>query len=266
MNIEIPFYNFLNIFFVGIVTSVFAFMFQLDGLYLDTVKSFIFVNCNISTMPAVCAVWYFVGLVVDRIGSVVIEPLVKRLGLVAWVEYELYCKAEQNDKKIESITREYALSRNLLTMFLVLLFALLVCKNLNWQFYVICMAGSGLFGCSMRKHAGKIADRCKNKYKCTIVLTATDSEESAEALAEKILSEKLAACVQIQKVKSFYTWKSKIERSEECLLMIKTRSDLFDELAEFIKQNHDYQVPEILQIPIASGVSDYIQWTKEVTK
>ncbi|GHU14591.1 hypothetical protein FACS189449_11480 [Alphaproteobacteria bacterium] len=48
--------------------------------------------------------------------------------------------------------------------------------------------------------------------------------------------------------------------------MIKTRSDLFAELSEFIKENHDYQVPEIVQIPITNGSNEYLSWIKKVTR
>ncbi|GHU15535.1 divalent-cation tolerance protein CutA [Alphaproteobacteria bacterium] len=100
----------------------------------------------------------------------------------------------------------------------------------------------------------------------TIVTTTVETEQQAEALARKIVVEKLAACVQIQKIKSVYSWNDKIELNDEHLLMIKTRSDLFAEISEFIKENHDYQVPEIVQIPITNGSNEYLSWIKKVTR
>ncbi|MDR1375734.1 MAG: divalent-cation tolerance protein CutA [Holosporaceae bacterium] len=99
----------------------------------------------------------------------------------------------------------------------------------------------------------------------SIILTTTRRRAQAEALAEKILEQKLAACIQIQKTKSFYSWHEKIERSEEYLLLIKTRTILGSKLSEFIRQNHDYQIPEIVQIPISDGSPEYLSWISAVT-
>lgn len=97
----------------------------------------------------------------------------------------------------------------------------------------------------------------------SIVLTTVALENDAEVLAEKLLQAKLATCVQIQKIKSFYTWNGKIERSDEYLLSIKTRTDLFENIFEFIKQKHSYEIPEIIQIPITNGSDEYLAWIRE---
>ncbi|MDR2158359.1 MAG: divalent-cation tolerance protein CutA [Holosporaceae bacterium] len=93
-----------------------------------------------------------------------------------------------------------------------------------------------------------------------VVLSTIDSERKAEILAKKILRKKLAACVQIQKIKSFYRWKGQTEHAEEYLLMIKTAADLFSQLSEFIRQNHSYETPEIVQIPITEASKEYLDW------
>jgi periplasmic divalent cation tolerance protein len=98
------------------------------------------------------------------------------------------------------------------------------------------------------------------KTDCVIVLTTTDSEEESEKLAQMLLEEKLAACVQIQKIKSHYRWNEKIECADEYLLMIKTRPNLFSEISELICQNHSYETPEIVQIPITRGSPKYLAW------
>jgi periplasmic divalent cation tolerance protein len=99
----------------------------------------------------------------------------------------------------------------------------------------------------------------------SVVLTTTKHQSEAEALAEKILEQKLAACVQIQRIKSFYNWNEKIEHNEEHLLLIKTRASLCSRLSEFIRQNHDYQMPEVVQIPIAGGSPEYLDWINAAT-
>ncbi|MDR1401537.1 MAG: divalent-cation tolerance protein CutA [Puniceicoccales bacterium] len=97
---------------------------------------------------------------------------------------------------------------------------------------------------------------------CVIVETTVDSIQLAESLAESMISKGLAACVQVQKVESFYRWENKIERVEEYLLSAKTMAILFRELEEFIEKNHSYDTPEILQIPIVGGSKRYLNWVQ----
>ncbi|MDR2067447.1 MAG: divalent-cation tolerance protein CutA [Holosporaceae bacterium] len=99
----------------------------------------------------------------------------------------------------------------------------------------------------------------------SLILTTIDCRQEAERLAERILERKLAACVQIQKIKSFYRWNGKIERGDECLLLMKTRASLWSKLSEFIRQNHSYQTPEVVQISIGDGSREYLDWLEAVT-
>ena len=101
---------------------------------------------------------------------------------------------------------------------------------------------------------------------CIIVQTTIGSKKEAKELAQKILEEKLAACVQIQKIESSYWWKGEIECSDEYLLSIKTKTDLFYNLFEFIQKNHHYETPEIIQIPITYGSDAYLEWIESYTK
>jgi periplasmic divalent cation tolerance protein len=98
----------------------------------------------------------------------------------------------------------------------------------------------------------------KNKY--IIILTSVPSEEEAETLAEKILIEKLAACIQIHKTKSFYIWNDAIKRNHEFVLAIKTEGSRFTKISTFIKTHHSYRIPEIIQVPIADGSKEYLNW------
>lgn len=98
-----------------------------------------------------------------------------------------------------------------------------------------------------------------------VVLTTTANEEQAEALAKKIVSEKLGACVQVQQIKSYYMWKGEACAEPECLLFIKARNEQYSALQAFIKANHTYETPEIIQLPIQSGLPAYLSWMTEVT-
>ena len=96
-----------------------------------------------------------------------------------------------------------------------------------------------------------------------VVMTTTPDKAEAEKLAGSIIEEKLAACVQIlPTMTSVYFWEGKVQTAPEHLLLIKTLEEKFDELNEFIRANHSYDVPEIVAID-ADKVSDsYLRWLK----
>jgi periplasmic divalent cation tolerance protein len=104
----------------------------------------------------------------------------------------------------------------------------------------------------------------KNQGSFAIVLTTVATEQQAEELSQKILEKKLGVCVQTQKIKSRYWWNGKVQHSDEYLLSIKTKSDLFPDISEFIKQNHPYEIPEIIQIPITDRSDEYFEWMESV--
>jgi periplasmic divalent cation tolerance protein len=93
-----------------------------------------------------------------------------------------------------------------------------------------------------------------------IVMTTAGTEAEAESLAEAIVEARLAACVQVQRVRSFYIWQDTLHREPEWLLMAKTRSVRYGALEAFIRERHSYEVPEIVQVPIVAGASDYLHW------
>lgn len=98
-----------------------------------------------------------------------------------------------------------------------------------------------------------------------VVLTTTDSETAAEELATKVIDARLAACVQIQEIRSFYRWEEKTTKATELLLSIKTRKALYDDLERFIREHHGYQTPEIIQLDVTAGSSDYLDWIDQET-
>ena len=100
-----------------------------------------------------------------------------------------------------------------------------------------------------------------------IILTTTPTNEEAEALAEKIVAEKLAACVQIlPRMTSVYIWEGKLQREGEHLLLIKTLPEKFDELGKFITANHSYDVPEIVAVDAERVSEPYLSWIKETLR
>jgi periplasmic divalent cation tolerance protein len=93
-----------------------------------------------------------------------------------------------------------------------------------------------------------------------IVFTTVSGADEAAKLAERIVGEKLAACVQVSAIASHYFWDGEVRSEPEQLLSIKTFSEKYDELERFIEQNHPYEVPELIAVD-AERVSDgYSKW------
>jgi len=99
-----------------------------------------------------------------------------------------------------------------------------------------------------------------------IVITTTDSKEIADKLTKTVLDKKLAACIQRYEIKSSYIWNGKIEEALEFKLEIKTVKNRVKELIEIVKSMHNYEVPEILVLPIIDGNEDYFNWIDESLK
>ncbi|MFH1653196.1 MAG: divalent-cation tolerance protein CutA [Pseudomonadota bacterium] len=99
-----------------------------------------------------------------------------------------------------------------------------------------------------------------------IVFSTIDGEKKAKKLASKLVKRRLVACVNIvPKIRSIYEWDGEIHDENESLMIMKTKSDLFDELKEFITKNHGYEVPEIISIDIKDGLQTYLDWIDGVT-
>ena len=94
-----------------------------------------------------------------------------------------------------------------------------------------------------------------------IVLCTTPDRETAELIAGALVSEQLAACVNILPgVTSMYHWQGAVEQSDEVLLIIKTSQTVWPMLEAQIKALHPYELPEIVAVPIKTGEAEYIQW------
>ena len=94
-----------------------------------------------------------------------------------------------------------------------------------------------------------------------IVMVTTASKQEAESIAQRLLQKRLIACANIiGPVSSLFRWSGKTERTEECLIFMKSRRDLFEKLAETVKALHSYEVPEIIVLPIVDGSKAYLDW------
>jgi periplasmic divalent cation tolerance protein len=105
----------------------------------------------------------------------------------------------------------------------------------------------------------------KNKF-YVAVTTTTSSDAETKKIAVALIKEKLAACVQVLPIKTYYTWQDKLNIENENLLIIKCKRADFTEIEKCIKENHSYEVPEVVMLPIEKGLKEYLDWIKAVTK
>ncbi|KAA3453902.1 protein CutA, chloroplastic-like [Gossypium australe] len=106
-----------------------------------------------------------------------------------------------------------------------------------------------------------------NTVPSIVVYVTVPNRDAGRKLADSIVKEKLAACVNIVPgVESVYEWEGKVNRDPEELLIIKTRQSLLPALTEHVKANHEYDVPEVIALPIGGGSAEYLEWLKNSTR
>ena len=95
-----------------------------------------------------------------------------------------------------------------------------------------------------------------------VVVITTSSKQEAETIAGALVESRLAACVNIisSGVCSLFWWQGAIERQDEVLMVVKSRSDLLPSVIEVVKGLHSYTVPEVIALPILGGSPDYLMW------
>lgn len=89
------------------------------------------------------------------------------------------------------------------------------------------------------------------------------SKKEAKGIGEKLVRKRLAACVNIFPIDSIYSWQRKIVDEKEFAVIIKTKKKNFKKIEKFILENHSYEAPCILEIPITQVTSKYLKWLKE---
>ena len=99
---------------------------------------------------------------------------------------------------------------------------------------------------------------------CMVITTIPDREE-AENLADGILNNRLAACVQMADIRSFFLWEGALQKESEVALYIKTTEARYSDLETYIQEYHPYDVPEIIKLPVTGGFPGYLNWLDSTT-
>jgi periplasmic divalent cation tolerance protein len=108
---------------------------------------------------------------------------------------------------------------------------------------------------------------CQTRDQTLLVFTNLPDEASAQALATDLVTERLAACVNVlAPCRSTYRWQGEIESALEIPLLIKTTTEQYAALETAIRARHPYELPEIIAVPIAHGLSEYLTWVVTETR
>lgn len=95
----------------------------------------------------------------------------------------------------------------------------------------------------------------------SLVLCTCPDRETARQLAETLVSRRLAACVNIVPgLESVYEWQGKVERDAEVLLIIKTNAARYPGVEATLREQHPYELPEIIRVSLSGGLQEYLQW------
>ena len=95
-----------------------------------------------------------------------------------------------------------------------------------------------------------------------LVLVTHPNREHAERITRGVIDAKLAACVLVTDVKSYYNWEGKLNEDDEVITILKTSTDKATELQKYIEANHDYDVPAIISFQ-ANANQAYSSWLNE---
>lgn len=105
------------------------------------------------------------------------------------------------------------------------------------------------------------------RVKEIVVLVTASSQEEAGRIGHAVVEARLAACANmIPAIRSLFWWEGKVADEQEVLIILKSREDLFEELATTVKKLHSYRVPEVIAFPIVQGAKEYLAWIQNSTR
>jgi periplasmic divalent cation tolerance protein len=96
--------------------------------------------------------------------------------------------------------------------------------------------------------------------------TTVGSEPDAQSLAQALVANRLAACVQIERIQSVYRWNGEVQHAQEWRLMCKTMQSLSAELMAFVQAHHPYELPAIYTVAVLDATPAYGRWVSDSVK
>src|SRR6266436_5905397 len=100
--------------------------------------------------------------------------------------------------------------------------------------------------------------------KIVLALSTFPDVETARRISTELVTKKFAACANIlPSVESIYRWKEKIESGNETLVLFKLSEDRQSTFQDKLRSLHPYEVPEIILVPVTSGLPEYLRWVIE---
>ena len=100
-----------------------------------------------------------------------------------------------------------------------------------------------------------------------VVITNLPDRASADKLADILVGQRVAACVNIlAPCRSVYRWKDEVQHDEEHPMLIKTTAERYPALEAAIRANHPYELPEIIAVPVERGLPEYLGWVAQETR
>lgn len=99
-----------------------------------------------------------------------------------------------------------------------------------------------------------------SKGKICIVTTTTNDQKTASMIGHKLIEERLAACVQIEKINSIFFWEGEIQSGNEFRIILKTTEAKYKALESTIMDLHNYELPQIIKQYVDGGLQEYLEW------
>lgn len=96
-----------------------------------------------------------------------------------------------------------------------------------------------------------------------VIILSTASPDNAKTIARALVEDRIAACVNMTGISSYYHWKGEFCDDSETLLIIKTMDSRKSEVMDAIRRLHTYELPEMIVIPVTGGFPPYLAWLNE---
>jgi periplasmic divalent cation tolerance protein len=99
-----------------------------------------------------------------------------------------------------------------------------------------------------------------------VVLCTCPDDSVAKKLAGGLVEQRLAACVNVLPgIRSIYRWQGRVQDDGEVLMVIKSSQETYAALERWLSEQHPYELPEIIALPVERGLPGYLEWVAEET-